>query len=246
MVFLSGVDNEFLHIWIAVHKVRESELNLQSGGKGSGRGGNFRENIGNVSLARRIKTDYNDFVAKDTDHETFFDRSIIIFKQSNSDTQYTTKIEKVTRIPVFIYKSKSSFRLRPNNTLKAWKPIEIPLKALFAFYNIHHDFKKSTIDECLALQVPNNVDVNFYLLDKNKAYWAKQLPGFRESGNRIISIATHANKFYWLPSSNLITQRLYCQKLPGKCLYWTDDKYDLEKHERICTDESIIRAKQVN
>ena len=136
MVFLSGVDNEFLHIWIAVHKVRESELNLQSGGKGSG--------------------------------------------------------------------------------------------------------------ECLALQVPNNVDVNFYLLDKNKAYWAKQLPGFRESGNRIISIATHANKFYWLPSSNLITQRLYCQKLPGKCLYWTDDKYDLEKHERICTDESIIRAKQVN
>ena len=140
MVFLSGVDNEFLHIWIAVHKVRESELNLQSGGKGSGRGGNFRENIGNVSLARRIKTDYNDFVAKDTDHETFFDRSIIIFKQSNSDTQYTTKIEKVTRIPVFIYKSKSSFRLRPNNTLKAWKPIEIPLKALFAFYNIQAVF----------------------------------------------------------------------------------------------------------
>ena len=82
MVFLSGVDNEFLHIWIAVHKVRESELSLKSGGKSSGRGGNFRENIGNASLARRIKADYNDFVAQDTDHESFFDRSIIVFKHS--------------------------------------------------------------------------------------------------------------------------------------------------------------------
>ena len=246
MVFLTGVTSEFLHIWLSVHRVKESELNLESGGKGTGQLGRRSQKIGNPSIVRRIKTDYDSFVAQNTDLETFFDRSIITFKQSNLTANYTTRVEKVTKTPVFIYKSQNAYRLRPDNQLKAWKPIEMPLKAIFAIYDIHHDFQNSTIDECLALQEPNNVDVNFYLLDGNKAYWAKTLPGFRQSGNRIIKIGVHDNRFFWLPSSNLITERHYCQKLPGKCLFWAERKENLKDHEKNCSDQSKILAKQVN
>ena len=243
MVFLSGVEDKFLHVWLSCHRIKESELSLGSGGHG--RGSHKCKYIGNKSLAHRIKTDYSDFVACGSDFENYFNRSVIEFKQNDIKYQYTTKIKSVKKNPVFIYKSQKAYRLRPNNKLKAWKPIQMPLEAIFSIYDIHHEFKDSTIDECLALQEPNNVDVNFYLLDNDKAYWAKSLPGFRESGNRIINIATHNNKFYWLASSNLITDRMYCSKLPGKCLFWTSTKQNLACHEKTCTDQSIVRAKQV-
>ena len=243
MVFLSGVEDKFLHVWLSYHEVKESELSLSSGGHG--KGSHKCKYIGNKSLANRIKKDYTDFVAGGSNFESYFNRSVIEFKQNDTRSQYTTKITSVSKTPVFIYKSQRAYRLRPNNRLKAWKPIEMPLKAIFSIYGIDHEFHDSTIDECLALQEPNNVDVNFYLLDNDKAYWAKCLPGFRESGNRIINIATHNNKFYWLPSSNLITNRMYCSILPGKCLFWTKHQHVLQEHERTCTDESIVRAKQV-
>ena len=243
MVFLSGVEDKFLHVWLSVHSIKESELSLSSGGQG--KGSNKREYIGNKSLARRIKNDYTDFVAGGSDFENYFNRSVIEFKQADSRYQYTTKIKSVNKNPVFVYMSQKKYQLRPSNTLKACKPIQMPLKAIFSIYGIDHEFQDSTVDECLALQEPNNVDVNFYLLDNDKAYWAKSLPGFRESGNRVINIATHNNKFYWLASSNLITHRMYCSKLPGKCLFWSTHRVTLERHEETCTDESIVRAKQV-
>ena len=246
MVFLQGVTSEFLHVWLSVHRIKESELSLESGGLNSGKGGNNRLIIRNASIARRIKTDYDTFLAQNTDLETFFDRSVITFKQSNTAANFTTRVERATKTPVFIFKKRSSFCLKPDNQLKAWKPIEMPLKAIFAIYDIHHDFRNSTIDECLALQEPNNVDVNFYLLDGNKAYWTKSLPGFRQSGNRIIKIGVHDNRFFWLATSNLITERHYCQKLPGKCLYWAERKEDVKTHEVNCSDQSNILAKQVN
>ena len=245
MVFLSGVEDKFLHVWLSIHSIKESELSLSSGGKGSGQNGRRKKFIGNKSLAHRIKNDYTDFVAGGSDFENHFNRSVIEFRQTTSNRPFSTRIKKVRKSPVFIYKSQRTYCLRPTDRLKAWKPIQMPLKAIFSIYGIDHEFQDSTVDECLALQEPNNVDVNFYLLDNDKAYWAKSLPGFRESGNRVINIATHNNRFYWLPSSNLITDRMYCSKLPGKCLFWSTHRVTLERHEETCTDESIVRAKQV-
>ena len=243
MVFLSGVEDKFLHVWLSCHRIKESELSLSSGGHG--KGSHKCKYIGNRSLAHRIINDYNDFVAGGSDFENYFNRSVIEFRQTTSNRPFSTRTKKVGKKPVFIYKSQKAYCLRPTDKLKAWKPIQMALEAIFSIYDIHHEFKDSTIDKCLALQEPNNVDVNFYLLDNDKAYWAKSLPGFRESGNRIINIATHNNKFYWIASSNLITKRLYCSKLPGKCLFWADHRENLNRHEETCTDESIVRAKQV-
>ena len=244
MVFISGVQQKFLHVWLSVHRIKESELSLTLGGHGTG--SHKRQYIGNLSIARRIKNDYIEFRARNTDLENFFDRSIIEFKQIRSDRPFTTRIETITRNPVFVFKRQNVYCLQPNTKLKAWKPIQMSLRAIFSIYDIQHDFNQDRlIDEAVALQEPNDVDVNFYLLDNNKAYRSKSLPGFRESGNRIIHIAVHDNMFYWLPSSNLITQRFYCQKLPGKCLFWAERKLNVEEHEKICSDESIVRAKQV-
>ena len=243
MVILSGVEDKFLHVWLSYHEVKESELSLSSGGHG--KGSHKCKYIGNKSLANRIKNDNKEFVAGGSNFENYFNRSVIEFRQTTSNRPFSTRIKKVEKSPVFIYKSQRAYCLRPNNRLKAWKPIQMSLKAIFSIYGIDHEFQDSTIEACLALQEPNSVDVNFYLLDNDKAYWAKSLPGFRESSNRIINIATHNNKFYWLPSSNLISQRKYCSILPGKCLFWTHTTQHLNDHEATCTDESIVRAKQV-
>ena len=113
MVFLSGVEDKFLHVWLSCHRIKESELSLSSGGHG--KGSHKCKYIGNKSLALRIKNDYSDFVACGSDFENYFNRSVIEFKQNDIKYQYTTKIKNVKKNPVFIYKSQKAYRLRPNN-----------------------------------------------------------------------------------------------------------------------------------
>ena len=132
------------------------------------------------------------------------------------------------------------------NDLKAKKPIKMPLSALFSIYDIHHEFVHSSIDECKRLEQIHNVIIKFYHLDKNKGYWASDLPGTRHlPGGQEINIAVKNNEHYWLPSSNLITERFYCTKMPNKCQFWSNRKPNTDRHEETCSDETIIRARQV-
>ena len=240
MVHLSGVDQAFLHVWLSIFKIKSEDLELR-GGRGTGNA----QFIHNPSLIRRIKTDHGDFKSRKTDLETYFDRSIIEFKQSNNNSPFTTSIQSISKQPVFVYKTRKTYRLtEPLDQLKAKKPIKMSLKHIFSIYDIHHDFVDSSIEECLALENAHNVECRFYHLDKNKAYWSENLPGFRNSGNRIINIAIKDGSYYWLASSNLIEERFFCTKT-SKCKFWSDDKWNKDRHEATCSDESIVRSKQV-
>ena len=240
MVNLSGVDQAFLHVWLSVYRVKNEDLELR-GGRGTGNA----QFIHNPSLARRIKNDQGDFKSRKTDLESYFDRSIIEFKQSNNNSPFTTSIQSVSKQPVFVYKTRKTYRLiEPLNQLKAKKPIKMTLKHIFSIYDIHHDFVDSSIEECLALENTHNVECRFYHLDKNKAFWSADLPGFRNGDNRIINIAVKDGSFYWLASPNLIEERFFCDKT-AKCTYWATDRRDRDRHEATCSDESIVRSKQV-
>ena len=244
MVNLLGVDQAFLHLWLSVHRIKKEELQLRAGGHGSG--SHKTVFIHNISLARRIKSDFDDFKSRQVDHESYFDRSIIVFKQTKSKSPFQTSTESVSKKPVFICKStRDKYCLTETlDTLKAKKPIKMSLEHIFSIYDIHHDFVDSSIDECIDLENIHNVECRFYHLDKNKAYWSADLPGFRNGDGRIINIAIKDEDFYWLASSNLIEERFYCGKT-SKCNYWATDRRDRDRHEETCSDESIVRSKQV-
>ena len=241
MVNLSGVDQAFLHVWLSIYRVKKEDLELR-GGRGTGNA----QFIHNPSLVRRIKTDHGDFKSRKTDFETYFDRSIIEFKQSKTNFPFTTSIQSVPKQPVLVCKGpKGKFCLtEPLNQLKAKKPIKMSLKHIFSIYDIHHDFVDSSIEECLALENAHNVECRFYHLDKNKAFWSAKLPGFRNGDNRIINIAVKDGTYFWLASPNLIEERFFCEKT-AKCKFWSDDKRNRDRHEATCSDESIVRSKQV-
>jgi len=246
MVSISGVDQAFLHVWLSTFRIKNEDLELRRGGQGSQKGGNRQEFINNPSLVRRIKTDHGDYKSRKTDLESYFDRSIIEFKQSKSNFPFMTSIESISKQPVFVCKGpKGNYRLtEPLNQLKAKKPIKMSLKHIFSIYDIHHDFVDSSIEECLALENAHNVECRFYHLDENKAYWAADLPGFRNSGNRIINIALKDGIYYWLASPNLIEERFFCAQT-AKCRYWSDDRRNRDRHEETCSEESIVRSQQV-
>ena len=246
MVHLSGVDQAFLHVWLSCYRIRNEDLELRRGGQGSQKGGNRQEFIHNPSLVRRIKADHGEFKSRKTDLETYFDRSIIEFKQPKTNFPFTTSIQSVPKEPVFVCKGpKGKYCLtEPLNQLKAKKPIRMSLKHIFSIYDIHHDFVDSSIEECLALENAHKVECRFYHLDKNKAFWSEDLPGFRNSGDRIINIAIKDGSYYWLASSNLIEERFFCKKT-SKCKFYARDKTDQARHEETCSDESIVRSKQV-
>ena len=243
MVNLSGVDQAFLHVWLSTFRIKNEDLELRRGGQGSG--SHKKDFINNPSLIRRIKTDHADFKSRKTDLETYFDRSIIEFKRSDQRYAFNTSIESVSKQPVFVCKSKNKYCLtEPLDQLKAKKPIKMSLKHIFSIYDIHHDFVDSSIEECLALENAHNVECRFHHLDENKAYWAADLPGFRNSGNRIINIALKDEIYYWLASPNLIEERFFCAQT-AKCRYWSDDRRNRDRHEETCSDESIVRSQQV-
>ena len=241
MVHLSGVDQAFLHVWLSCYRIKNEDLELR-GGRGTGNA----KFIHNSSLVRRIKTDHGVFKSRKTDLETYFGRSIIEFKKTKSTYPFMTSIQSVSNQPVFVCKGhKGNYCLtEPLDQLKAKKPIKMSLKHIFSIYDIHHDFVDSSIKECLALENAHNVECRFYHLDKNKAYWSADLPGFRNSDNRVINIAVKDGTYYWLASSNLIEERFYCNKT-SKCTFYAQDKTHINRHEATCSDESIVRSKQV-
>ena len=245
MVHLIGIDQAFLHLWLSVFRIKREDLNLRRGGHG--RGSHNQEFISNPSLVRRIGSDYDDFKARKTSLQIYFDRSIIEFRQIDSRRPFFTSIQSVTKQPVLTFKTKGKYCLtEPLENLKAKKPIQMSLKHIFSIYDIHHDFIESSIGECLELEKSHNVECRFYHLDGNKAYWTSELPGFRKSVDRqIINIAVDNENYYWLASSNLIEERHYCTKNTSKCKFWATDKRDRDRHMDSCSTESVIRSKQV-
>ena len=165
MVFLSGVDQAFLHLWLSVFRIKNEDLQLRRGGQGSG--SHNQEFINNPSLARRIKADHADFKSRKTDLETYFDRSIIEFKKTKSTYPFITSIQSVEKQPVLVCKNqKGKYCLtEPLNQLRAKKPIKMALKHILSIYNIHHDLVES-IDDCLALENIHNVECRFITLMK--------------------------------------------------------------------------------
>ena len=86
---------------------------------------------------------------------------------------------------------------------------------------------------------PNFVEI--YEIKNHKAIQHQSLPGKSSQSDKIM-VALHDGSWYWIPNKEQITTIHRCNKLPGRCLYHTDNLKSYQDHLKSCKEETTIQA----
>ena len=241
MVCLRGIDNLFLHAYIAKHKLKPRDLNLSQ-----------RSYIRNIDQIRLIQQSYRQFIASEKNVEDFFDTQIIKFESSHENRPFTTNTIEVTRSPILLFemnknRNRSYYQIGvPMDKIKLTTPIKMSLVNIFEIYGIIDEFNTEDLEGMFVLEDRHRINIHLYLLDENmKGYRNSRVPGTRAIYNTDIYIGMRDDQFYWI-QKNLTSRLYYCSRLPGKCCYGTNDLSNLTRHESTCTDQTRITASQVD
>ena len=239
MVQLRGIDGLFLHVYLTVYNYKPRDLGLSA-----------RECIRNSEVVRVIKEAYRNYQSSGQDIEDFFNIQIVNFESTKYGRPYIANCEIVTRPPTIISYVKEQNRLKytygvPISELKINKPIKMSLKHIFAIYGILTAFDDTDVQGMFRLEDMHSINIHLYELDEeDRGYMHSGLPGTRECYNRDVFIGKRGENYYWI-TKNLVKKRWQCTKLPGKCIYYTYDQSDLNRHMATCTDQTKITASQV-
>ena len=223
----------FLHSWLNYHEYTLSSLEP------------FLKKLGHIYvindplIVNPIKESYLQYLQCGKLLEDFFDRQIIICRGYNKKL-FKIKVDRIERIPIFLYQTtqKNTFLFGPTQSnLTSTNAIPCDLKIIMGFYGISkwpkdlRDFEP----EC-------GRTVSVYKVLKGKAYYDI------ESVNELadIPIGKFKKQFYLIPNPKLVKGRFFCQKYPDQCHYNSPRMDNRDKHEKNCSDDSIISAKQVN
>ena len=172
--------------------------------------------------------------------DEWFDREIIVCKGRNKTAEtFVTNIKKVTRTPLFIGCVKTKFHVVNIDEIVAKYPIEMTARQLCQLNGIHSDF-----EELEDLYSRYAISFRFLEVDKNHCFETPSLPGMRPGGFKTILVGKSKNRTYWMPPTFKVSQRLRCTKYPGKCFYWTLDRFNLNRHTESCVDESKVICDQ--
>ena len=253
MIIHSGVDPLFLHVWLKVHKFQDDQLDLRTQKIKNG----ITYLIENETVLSLLENDFRDFQSKKCSVETFFDVDILFFKENGHLSYHPVRRTVMTRRVVIICKNRSGkFISKSLDDLKSEYPIEMSIKSILSIYDIHesveivpnHQFNVISIEEKF------HVCIELYKKNGNMCQLDYSLPGIRhphwEPTHRIRMAVDNLDipylpRFYWIPSDQLISKEYFCTKLPGKCGYSTFVLGKLQQHEKNCSDETKIEAKQV-
>ena len=219
----------FLHSWLNLNGHSLDHLETKKLGK--------RFKLTNSQLLNSLEADYAEFLRSRKSLEDFFDRQIIICRGDKK--LFKIKVDKIYKIPIFIFQTtkNNTFLFGPDMTnLTSTNAIPCDLKIIMGFYGISKWPKNlSNFEpEC-------GRSVSVYKVLKGKAYYDI------ESVSEIADIPLGLSKkqYYFIPNPKLIKGRYFCQKYPGHCLYNTQKVGNRDRHEKICSDDSIVSAKQV-
>ena len=239
MVQLRGIDGLFLHVYLAVYNYKPRDLALS-----------VRGCIRNSDVVRIIKEAYRNYQQSGLDIEDFFDIQIVKFEANKCGRPYLATSESITRKPTVIcsYQDKGKKVYShgvPLSELKINKPIKMSLKHIFSIFGILTAFDDSNVQGMFRLEDMHSINIHLYELDdEDKGYLHSGLPGTRECYNRNVYIGKRGQDYFWI-TKNLAKKRFRCTKLPGKCIYFTYDESNLNRHMATCTDQTTITATQV-
>ena len=239
MVQLRGIDGLFLHVYLSVFKYKPRDLALSTRGC-----------IRNSEAVRVIKEAYRNYQSSGQDIEDHFNIQILNFEASRNDRPYIATIDNISRQPAVVCSYKDKGKLIYSHgislsELKINKPIKMSLKHIFAIYGILTAFDDTDVQGMFRLEDMHSINIHLYELDdEDRGYMHSGLPGTRECYNRDVYIGKRGENYYWI-TKNLVKKRWQCTKLPGKCIYYTYDQSDLNRHMATCTDQTKITASQV-
>ena len=248
----SGIDQLFLHTWLKVHKLEVEQLDLRSKKK---RGYVVHE-ISCPIIESQLKSDYEDFQKSEKSVENYFEVDILFCKQNGKNTFCAVKRESPKRKVIILYRTRNNEYDFAEHPIITQTPIEMSLKSILSIYGISETVKVLPLQEWNVRDLEDKYQVCLDLYRKvgNMGQLHYDFPGFREPNwepKHRIKIAIdymeipYLPKFYWIPCDQLISTEHFCTKMPGKCGYSTFELYNLERHEKTCSDETKIVSKQV-
>ena len=239
MVQLRGIDGLFLHVYLSVFNYKPRDLGLSA-----------RECIRNSEAIRVIKEAYRNYQNSGQNIEDFFNIQVVNFEASGRDRAYIANCQTVTRSPIIICsvvkKEIRNYKFGlPLSDLKINRPIKMSLKHIFSIYGILTAFDDSNVQGMFRLEDLHSINIHLYELDdQDRGYMHSGLPGTRECYSRDVYIGKRGADYFWI-TKNLAKKRFRCTKLPGKCIYFTYDESNLNRHMATCTDQTTITASQV-
>ena len=227
-----GICTVFLHSWLNLNGYSLDQLQPYLAKS------RWSYSIKNPEIADRIKADFLRFQESGQSLDDFFDRQIIIARGYNKKL-FKIKVDKIDRIPIFLFQTTKHNTLlfgADQTNLTSTNAIPCDLKIIMNFYGISKWPKdlSNFEPEC-------GRTVSVYKVLKGKAYYDI------ESASEIadIPIGLFKKQFYFIPNPKLIKGRYFCQKYPDVCQYNTPKISNRDRHVKVCTDDSIITAKQV-
>ena len=236
---LDKIDNLFLIAYLEINK--PTDFYVKMGWKKV-----IKENI-----AISIKSKYNDFKSKygetnESNVGCYFNRKIVKVKVSQR------KINRISGVipesPLFILFNKKWIYGFDPFRIRATHPIKMSFQQIATMYNV----PKFDMESSMEIEDEYKININFYQMSNEKHGKDKKysrgarvdnaLPGINDTHEKTIRIGLDEDT-WWLPSENLIDNRLYCSN--DKCQFSTHFRPDLDAHEAVCTDETTVISKQV-
>jgi len=248
----SEVEQLFLHSWLKVHKLEVEQLDLRSKKNRT----RVVHEISCPIIVSQLISDYEDFKKSGKTVENYFDVDILFCKQNGKNTFSAVKREPPKRSMIILFRTKNNEFDFADHPITTKEPIEMSLKSILSIYGISETVKILPLQQINVRDLEDKYKICLDLYRKvgNMGQLHYDFPGFREPSwtpkHRIKIAIDHMEipylpKFYWIPCDQLITTEHFCTKMPGKCGYSTFELYNLERHEKTCSDETKIVSKQV-
>ena len=252
MIIKSEIDQLFLHAWLKVHKFEVDQLDLRSIKSRN----HIVYEITNSLVNTLLLNDYSDFQKSEKSVEDYFNVDILICKKNGRDTFGIKNTKPLTRRIIILFKTKNNKFDFESHPIVSKTPIEMSVESILSIYGIFEKVEILPFMEFNAsdLEDRHQVCLDLYRKVGDVCQLHYDLPGFRHPTwtpkHRIKIAVDHTEipylpKFYWIPCDNLISTEYFCTKMPRKCGYSTFHLGNLEKHEKVCSDQTIIKPKQV-
>ena len=223
------LDPKFVACYLAVNQISYSDLGLT-------KSKNWNV-ISNEEIVNDIKKYHQNFQLSGNSLDEFFNRQIVIIRQTRSDA-FIIEVDEITQFPIFIPVDRKR-RVTHGTSLKHYtanKPIKMPLNLIF---QIHGRICPEDFSDNLPSYVETYPVISGQVVKNQDASGKSKAP-------EVIRIGKDGQNWYWIPNEKMIVTEYRCEKFPNKCLYKTDDWPNFQRHQTSCTDQTIISSKQVS
>ena len=224
-VSLDGIPDLFVHSFLHYHRLRWEDLQI------------FRRRtiniIGNQLVIQNLRENFRRFQELGVTIHAFFNRHIVLVNRQGKTDRCLIRETELNNIPLFVPNCRGKLLFGVPD-LYSKNPIRMPLDNLCQYMQI--PFTNLTFEDC-----PRNVDM--FKVENGICFSDHESPGTSKNDKLIGFDGTDV---YWIPTRDIIKQRFFCTRNPGRCGVFFDKKCNLDDHEAICTVNTKITSKQVN